>query len=213
MSASTLPEIRAAALDSANPQNGKRLSVMDRAYILKARALNPPASADAIAETLGCHVRTVWRVLSAAQLDVVPVLASYADDAVADLLTASRVAAAKGYQQPALALLYHGQKLEPILTDKAASGVAVQVTIALSPGTPAFDAPTPLTLDATSVTTHIPHDATHAIAPYHATAPHHGARSVHPDRVIAQDAERHTASAAVDVPSFRPTPAPGESET
>lgn len=142
-----------AAEHAANPKQRKCLSVMDRAYILKARQQTPPATIDAIAAVIGCHRATVMRCLAAAQVDVPAVLATYADEAVAHMLEASAVAASKGYQQGALAILHYGQKLEPLAEAKGNTGVAVQVNVALSPGTPGFASPPTLALDSGPPTT------------------------------------------------------------
>jgi len=148
MSTSPLAEFDHAAQEAAKPHSGKRLSLHERALILKARSRTPPPTVAEIANTLGCAESSVYRVLASAKLEVAPLLATYADDAIEMFVRAADKAADKGYTQGAERLLLYANKLEPLADPKhAANAVAVQVNVALSPGTPTFAPPPELTLD------------------------------------------------------------------
>lgn len=195
MSDSALATLEAATHEpdqlDGNPKTYRKLSAMDRAYIIKARAQAHPATYDAIAQVIGCHVRTVHRVCESAKLDVVPLLATYADDAVEMLVRAADNAADKGYQQGALAILHYGQKLEPIDTGKGSTtGVNITINAVPLPGTPTY----PQALVNITPNEHLSEQRTGQLSP-------------------APIAAELTANAAVAAPTFRPSPSTGESET
>lgn len=135
-----------AVADTKRPNRGRRLSIADRAYILKARSRPHPPTIAEIARVIGCAESTVYHVLAAAQLDVIPVLATYAADAAQMMVTAAEKAADKGYITGAERLLQYANKL-PTLAPANSTQLAVQVNVAVSPGTPGYASPTTLALD------------------------------------------------------------------